>query len=183
MTSATLTRSGRARTSVDSTIVTTRKAAGTPLRTQPAPRGITRPTGRPIGQTSPAGRADAPMPGVAPTSTRCGEAVGRRGSKRPASAVDARRRATALGVLAGLALAVSVWVIGIVGNNYAESQTPSPTSTQVTHVRAGDSLSTIAARVAPDVPRQVVIDEILELNDLESSGLRVGQPLLTPAYR
>ncbi|MET9203222.1 LysM peptidoglycan-binding domain-containing protein, partial [Gordonia sp. NPDC003585] len=103
--------------------------------------------------------------------------------KRPASAVYARRRATALGVLAGLALAVSVWVIGIVGNNYAESQTPSPTSTQVTHVRAGDSLSTIAARVAPDVPRQVVIDEILELNDLESSGLRVGQPLLTPAYR
>jgi hypothetical protein len=44
-------------------------------------------------------------------------------------------------------------------------------------------LSSIAARVAPDMPRQTVIDEIVELNDMPSSGLRVGQPLLTPAYR
>ena len=51
------------------------------------------------------------------------------------------------------------------------------------HVRAGDSLSSIAQRVAPDVARQTVIDEIVDLNDLPSSGLRVGQPLLTPTYR
>ena len=78
---------------------------------------------------------------------------------------------------------MTVWVIGIVGNNYADSVSPQPVSTQVVHVRAGDSLSSIAARVAPDMPRQTVIDEIVELNDMPSSGLRVGQPLLTPAYR
>ena len=43
--------------------------------------------------------------------------------------------------------------------------------------------NSIAGRVAPEMPREVVIDEIVAMNDLGSSALQVGQPLLTPRYR
>ena len=111
-----------------------------------------------------------------PVGTRCAGGVGELTAAR-------RRRATLLAVLAGVGLALTVWVVGVVGADYQRATTPTATSTQVVHVRAGDSLSSIAQRVAPDVPRQTVIDEIVDLNDLPSSGLRVGQPLLTPTYR
>jgi hypothetical protein len=111
-------------------------------------------------------------------------AVGTRcASPAQPATVYRRRRTAALGILVGVGLAVMVWVIGIVGTNYAESVTPSPVGTEVVHVRQGESLSAIATRVAPDLPRQTVIDEIVALNDMDSSGLRAGQPLLTPDYR
>ena len=164
---------------------TSRRPATHPRST---PRRTARPAPDAAGRTRrPAGRTDRPADltaaGVGAGGTRCAQPVGHRGGRTPISGIHARRRATAVGVLVGVALAVTVWVIGIVGNNYADSVTPQPVSTQVVHVRAGDSLSSIAARVAPDMPRQTVIDEIVELNDMPSSGLRVGQPLLTPAYR
>ena len=111
-----------------------------------------------------------------PAGTRCAGGVGELVAAR-------RRRAAVLAVLAGVGLALTVWVVGTVGADYQRASMPSSTSTQVVHVRSGESLSSIAARVAPDVPRQTVIDEIIDLNDLPSSGLRVGQPLVTPAYR
>lgn len=102
----------------------------------------------------------------------------------PVSAQRIRtRRAGAVAVLVGIALALTVWIIGVLGQSYADSVTPQPVATEVIHVRQGDSLSTIAARVAPDMPGETVIKEILRLNDLQSSGLWVGQPLLTPEYR
>ena len=76
-----------------------------------------------------------------------------------------------------------MWVFGVVGQNYSDSLTPSAVSAEVVHVRSGDSLSSIAGRVAPEMPREVVIDEIVAMNDLGSSALQVGQPLLTPRYR
>ncbi|MFW0784793.1 LysM peptidoglycan-binding domain-containing protein [Gordonia sp. CPCC 206044] len=99
------------------------------------------------------------------------------------SRVYARRRAAALAVLAGGALAIVVWVVAIVGSNYAASVAPEPVGAEVVHVRAGDSLSSIADRVAPDMPRETVIDAIVARNDLSGSGLRVGQALIAPAYR
>ncbi|MCX2965458.1 LysM peptidoglycan-binding domain-containing protein [Gordonia aquimaris] len=93
-----------------------------------------------------------------------------------------RRRATAAAVVLGGALAVLVWAVAIVGSNYAASVQPSPTGTEVVHVRQGDSLSSIADRIAPDVPRQAVIEQIVERNKLAGSGLRVGQALIAPAY-
>ncbi|MGV9479326.1 LysM peptidoglycan-binding domain-containing protein [Gordonia aichiensis] len=111
-----------------------------------------------------------------PVGTRCAGGVGELTAAR-------RRRAAVLAVLAGIGLALTVWVVGVVGADYQRASAPAATSTQVVHVRAGESLSSIAARVAPDAPRQTVIDEIIDLNDLPSSGLRVGQPLLAPTYR
>ncbi|GEM_PF-932207 len=111
-----------------------------------------------------------------PAGTRCAGGVGELVAAR-------RRRAAILAVLAGIGLALTVWVVGTIGADYQRANMPASTSTQVVHVRSGESLSSIAARVAPDMPRQTVIDEIIDLNDLPSSGLRVGQPLVTPAYR
>ncbi|MDH3009770.1 LysM peptidoglycan-binding domain-containing protein [Gordonia alkanivorans] len=125
-------------------------------------------------------------------SSRCASPVGMRGrapvvpvsrvAHTAPSAVIRRRRRTATAILAGVGLALAVWVIAVVGQNYAATVTPSSVGTEVVHVRSGDSLSTIASRVAPEMPREAVVDEIIQLNDLPSSGLRVGQPLLAPRY-
>ncbi|MGW5522206.1 LysM peptidoglycan-binding domain-containing protein [Gordonia sp. NPDC003950] len=95
----------------------------------------------------------------------------------------AGRRGAAVALLTGVALAMLVWLIGVAGSDYQESTAPTPVATQVVHVRAGESLNSVAARVAPEMPRQAVIDQIVELNDMGGSALHVGQALLTPAYR
>lgn len=122
---------------------------------------------RPVRQAPDAGRV---------RGTRCAAAPSRRH-------IVARRRAAAAAIMVGGALAALVWVVGIVGSNYAASVTPAPVGTEVVHVRAGDSLSSIASRVAPGVPQQAVIDQIVARNDLSGSGLHVGQALVAPAYR
>lgn len=48
-------------------------------------------------------------------------------------------------------------------------------------VQQGDSLWTLARRVAPDHDPRDVVAQIRELNDLASSGLTPGQQLLLPA--
>ncbi|MEE3850556.1 LysM peptidoglycan-binding domain-containing protein [Gordonia sp. LSe1-13] len=123
---------------------------------------------RPVGQSA--------RPGAYVSGTRCDAPVVDRN-------VIARRRATAASVLVGAALALVVWVVAIVGSDYAASVEPAPVGTEVVHVRQGDSLSSIADRVAPGVPRDAVIAQIVERNDLPGSGLRVGQALIAPAYR
>ncbi len=86
-------------------------------------------------------------------------------------------------VLTGVALALLVWLVAVAGSDYQQSTTPTPAATEVVHVRAGESLNSVAARVAPDLPRQAVIDEIARMNEMSGSGLQVGQALLVPAYR
>ncbi|NMN99921.1 LysM peptidoglycan-binding domain-containing protein [Gordonia sp. TBRC 11910] len=93
-----------------------------------------------------------------------------------------RRRRGVAGVLVGAALGGFVWFFAIVGNDYAAATAPEPTSTAVVHVRAGESLNSVAVRVAPQIPAQAVIAEIVELNHLHASALRVGQALVTPVY-
>lgn len=165
-----------------------------PARLDPAGPGRIRyaPAPRPRPVVRPGDRRPAPTSAVGTPrlgGTHCAAPVGDRGRGprvpvRPATpdaATITRRRRTAA-ILAGVALALSVWVIAVLGQNYAASVTPDAVGTEVVHVRSGDSLSTIASRIAPDMPREIVIDEIVALNDLPSSGLRVGQPLLTPRY-
>ncbi|GAA1480557.1 hypothetical protein GCM10009624_09970 [Gordonia sinesedis] len=164
------------------------RSAGSPARTAAragggARAGAAAVTGREVGTRRIANRPAAQRRPVdrrpaapAPVGTRCGGGAAAR-------AAHLRRRATAAAVLVGIGLAMLVWVIGTVGANYQEASTPSPTRTEVVHVRAGESLTAIAERVAPDVPREVVIADIVDLNQMSGSGLRVGQPLLAPAYR
>jgi len=50
-------------------------------------------------------------------------------------------------------------------------------------VEPGQTLWDIATRIAPDEDPRVVIDEIVDLNALESSGaIQAGMPLYVPQY-
>ncbi|MGO3328166.1 LysM peptidoglycan-binding domain-containing protein [Gordonia sp. (in: high G+C Gram-positive bacteria)] len=104
------------------------------------------------------------------------------GERSNIDAVIRRRRL--VGALAvGAILAGVVWLFTIVGSDYADASTPGvPGVTQVVHARSGESLSDIARRIATDLPVAGVVEQLRELNHLQSSGLRVGQPLIAPAY-
>lgn len=132
--------------------------------------GLRRPVGAAVSSRPPARRAAG--------GTRCAD----RGA-RPQGALPNRRRAAAVAVLTGVALAMLVWLIGVAGAGIEDSSTPAPAATQVVHVRSGETLDAVAARVAPDLPRQAVIAQIIELNDMSSVAVRVGQPLVAPSYR
>ena len=93
------------------------------------------------------------------------------------------RRRWAAGVIIGLGLAVFVSVLGMVGDDYQRAVTETPAATEVVHVRSGESLSSVAARIAPDLPTAAVIASVRDLNDLQGAGLRPGQALVVPAYR
>ncbi|GAB17949.1 hypothetical protein GOEFS_042_00400 [Gordonia effusa NBRC 100432] len=149
-----------------------------------APRtGALAPT-RPSPRRSP-GSATRPIdrrPDVSwPAGTRCSGTEGMRARENRNVAVYRRRRGVA-SVLVGAALAGLVWFFAVVGGNYEASVAPTPTATSVVHVRSGESLSAIAARVAPEMSNQTVVNKIVELNNLDSSNVRVGQALVTPVY-
>ena len=104
------------------------------------------------------------------------------GSGVASTRVFARRRASA-GILVGAVLAGLVWVFVIVGGDYEAASAPDPVATSVVHVRGGETLHAVAARVAPDVPRQAVINQLRALNGMTSVTLTVGQALVVPVYR
>lgn len=58
-----------------------------------------------------------------------------------------------------------------------------PSSVGTVEVAAGETLSSIAAQVAPDAPTGQVIHRISELNGLDGAHVRVGQSLLVPQRR
>ena len=136
---------------------------------------------RPAGHHGAAGGRGAPRT-APPAGTRC--AAGGHDPHEIASwETFARRRSVAAAVLAGGLLAVVAWLLVIVGNNYADAVAPDPTGSALVHVRSNESLSSVAARVAPGYPVEAVVEQIRELNDLTSSGLVPGQPLVVPRYR
>ncbi|GAB07698.1 LysM peptidoglycan-binding domain-containing protein [Gordonia amarae] len=136
---------------------------------------------RPAGNHGTAARRVAPRTPV-PAGTRCA-ARGHDPREIASWETIARRRSVASAVLAGALLAVVTWLLVIVGNNYADAVAPDPTGSALVHVRSNESLSSVAARVAPGYPVEAVVEQIRELNDLTSSGLVPGQPLVVPRYR
>lgn len=62
----------------------------------------------------------------------------------------------------------------------ATEAAPAPAVVQTT-VQAGDSLWTVAQRVAPESDPREVVQQLRTLNELSGSGLQVGQQLLLPA--
>src|SRR5690606_2534315 len=100
-----------------------------------------------------------------------------------ATCSTAVRRRWAAGLLTGVALAALVAVLGVIGSDYEKSVSGVPSQTEVVHVRSGESLSSLAERIAPELPAAAVIATVRDLNDLTATGLRPGQALLVPAYR
>ncbi|ALG86747.1 hypothetical protein ACH46_09140 [Gordonia phthalatica] len=76
------------------------------------------------------------------------------------------------------------WLVLMIDGGAQDGAAPvTPAATSVVYVRSGESLTSLAERIAPDLPVDGVIAQVRELNGLETSGLVVGQPLIVPDYR
>ncbi|HUR15126.1 MAG TPA: LysM peptidoglycan-binding domain-containing protein [Mycobacteriales bacterium] len=89
-----------------------------------------------------------------------------------------RGRLVVLLTLVGLLLAA--FSLGRVGTQAAPAGADRAELGQ-TVVQPGESLWAVANRVAPGHDPRAVIDQIADLNDLDSSAVQVGQLLVVPA--
>ncbi len=85
-------------------------------------------------------------------------------------------------VLLLAALVAMIFGAFSLGRSVSEAAPPSaePAQEHVT-VQQGDSLWTLAGRVAPDDDPREVVAQIRDLNDLATSALTPGQVLVLPA--
>lgn len=118
-----------------------------------------------------------------PTSVRFGDPV--RAVRLEAPPI-ARTRVTRRGRLVLLALSVLVLLavisVGRTGSQAATYVENGPALQQTT-VKPGDTLWSVAQRIAPDNdPREVVV-QLRRINHLTTSGLQAGQQLLLPTPR
>jgi LysM domain len=82
--------------------------------------------------------------------------------------------AAAITVLLGLVAQLGGWV------DSAEATTSVPSRLAVVQVQSGESLQQLAQRIAPDAPAGAIVDQIRELNELDSSAVDAGQTLIAP---
>ncbi len=98
-----------------------------------------------------------------------------------APGVRLTRRGRALLVLVLAVVLLSAFSLGRAGSQAADvagaAGAAAPTSTTV---QPGDSLWTVAERIAPAHDTREVIAQIQRLNDLDTATLQVGQLLLLP---
>lgn len=104
-------------------------------------------------------------------STRAGGAVGRQ------VRLTRRGRGAVLLLLVGLLLAA--FSLGRVGSSASTSRPLRPALEQTT-VHAGDSLWSVARRVAPSADPRMVVLQLRRLNHLPGGELQVGQQLVLP---
>lgn len=127
------------------------------------------------------GRPPVPSrPVVAPLRYRgSGLAVSAAPHRRPSGRKGSTPVTLALAVLAAL---ITVW-LGLLAQTGAERAAPalgSPEQLAVVYVMDGESLRSLASRVAPDSPVDRVVDRIRDLNQLGSSAIEAGQSLIAP---
>ncbi|MGZ4552064.1 MAG: LysM peptidoglycan-binding domain-containing protein [Mycobacteriaceae bacterium] len=157
-----------------------------PLRA-PRPRvAIGRP--REPARRRPSGRfveyRPAPSSGTSPSLFGAGCSVGGAPARRvvcpmpqPQSVARVRiRMFVACSLLAAVLVAVVMGLAALGG----PGPHPVPTRTAVVQVHQGESLSSLASRVAPGVATSAVVQRIVELNALSTVSVRVGQALVVP---
>ena len=85
----------------------------------------------------------------------------------------------ALGLLAAL---ITVWLGAVAqfGEAVQGVTVPAPNKLAVVQVQSGETLQTVAARVAPDAPVGQTVERIRELNELETVAVDAGQTLIAP---
>ncbi|MGH3861176.1 LysM peptidoglycan-binding domain-containing protein [Actinokineospora sp.] len=86
-------------------------------------------------------------------------------------------------VLVGLAVVVALAILGLGSFAGSVTQAEVPSTTTVVRVEPGETLSDLAARMAPDSDVSAVVDRIRKLNALDGSMVRPGQPLTVPFSR
>jgi len=95
------------------------------------------------------------------------------------SAVRLTRRGRALVLLGLVALLLAAFSLGRQGSSAATHLTASPVLQQTT-VESGETLWSLARRVAPGNDPREVVQQIRVLNHLQGSSLQAGQQLLLP---
>ena len=104
---------------------------------------------------------------------------------RVSKAPHARRRTitpfttVALALLAAL---ITVWLGAVAqfGEAIQGATVPTPSKLAVVQVQTGETLQTVAARIAPDIPVGQTVAQIQELNELDSVAVNAGQTLIAP---
>lgn len=149
-----------------------RTAAHGSVRTMPRPERVRTRGERPVRR---------PQPG-----RPSGAALRHRGTGVLMSRAPHRRRPitpVTTVVLALVAAGITVW-LGLVaqfgGVLGSSSPVSVPSELAVVQVQSGETLHQVARRVAPDAPVAQVVQQIRDLNQLESAALDAGQTLLAP---
>jgi Tfp pilus assembly protein FimV len=97
------------------------------------------------------------------------------------SAVRLTRRGRVVVVVAALLVAFAIGVFVTAAGSVATQQPGTAEPTKIVQVGSGDTLWDIASRLADDGDVQPMMEEIKQLNALESGDLQVGQRLVVPA--
>ncbi|HXH34518.1 MAG TPA: LysM peptidoglycan-binding domain-containing protein [Plantibacter sp.] len=109
-------------------------------------------------------------------TTRVAEA-----SSRPSGRLRLTRRGRVVfTTLAAIPLVVAVAVVGLSAGGAAANNAASATSFTYVTVDPGESLWQLAESIAPDADPRDVIAEIMNLNQLRTSGVEPGQRLAVP---
>ncbi len=84
-------------------------------------------------------------------------------------------------LLALVAAGITVW-LGLVAQlgGVMGTEPAAPAELAVVQVKSGETLQQVARRVAPDAPVAQVVEQIRDLNQLESAAVDTGQTLLAP---
>lgn len=97
------------------------------------------------------------------------------------SHVRVTRRGRALLVLSLVAVLFGAFSLGRANSEAAPATGPAiAAAVDETVVQAGESLWTVARRIAPDNDPREVIQQIRKLNNMQGSQLQAGQHLLLP---
>ena len=111
-------------------------------------------------------------------------ASGGRGERTPIRLTRRGRIVVGAAVAIGAVAAASLIWFAIVGQaqaaSHGGSRVPLRDSVQRVVVSQGESLWAIAVKVDPDADPRAVIPQIVELNSLRGTGIRIGQVLWVP---
>ena len=100
---------------------------------------------------------------------------------RPRSTVRLTRRGRVVVVVAALLVAFAVGVFVTAAGSVATQHEGTPAPTKIVQVGAGDTLWEIASQLADDGDVRPMMEQIKQLNALDSADLQAGQRLVVPA--
>ena len=92
------------------------------------------------------------------------------------------RRGRVVVLCALVTLLMAAFSLGRVGSQAAPRGARSTSQLSQTVVQPGESLWSVAKRVAPGHDPRAVIDQIADLNNLQTSSLQAGQLLVIPSH-
>jgi Tfp pilus assembly protein FimV len=96
-------------------------------------------------------------------------------------AVRLTRRGRVVVVVAALLIAFAVGVFVTAAGSVATLSPGSPAPTRIVQVGSGDTLWEIASQLADDGDVRPMMEQIKQLNALDSADLQAGQRLVVPA--